>query len=171
MNLIHLWFLHQLFHLETWHHSWRGDAAVDFDCVSAGVAYSLLSLHLRNVCIQAGCQTGDRVVRVATCAQEPVVACTCRLPNPSQAHYYYYYLHAAQIFRYPTGGNCAWNGRAINVFMLPYLPDRVASCWDMCGCMCKALPGILSESKHNLGTGGSTSNMDHMVEWITSHFF
>jgi hypothetical protein len=61
-----------------------------------------LQVHMRNVWIQAGCQTGDWVVRVATCAQEPVVACTCRLPSPPQAHYYYYYLYA--IHKANAGG-------------------------------------------------------------------
>jgi hypothetical protein len=49
-------------------------------------------MHMRNVWILAGCQTGDWVVRVATCAQEPVVACTCCLPSPPQARYYYYMI-------------------------------------------------------------------------------
>jgi len=58
-----------------------------------GLPWHYCHMHMRNVWIQAGCQTGDWVVRVATCAQEPVVACTCRLPSPPQAHYYYYYYY------------------------------------------------------------------------------
>ncbi len=58
-----------------------------------GLPWHYCHMHVRNVWIQAGCQTGDWVVRVATCAQEPVVARTCRLPSPPQAHYYYYYYY------------------------------------------------------------------------------
>ena len=65
-----------------------------------GLPWHYCHMHMRNVWIQAGCQTGDWVVRVATCAQEPVVACTCRLPSPPQAHYHYYYYYIA------THGGC-----------------------------------------------------------------
>ena len=65
-----------------------------------GLPWHYCHMHMRNVWIQAGCQTGDWVVRVATCAQEPVVACTCRLPSPPQAHYYYYYYNESCTYSY-----------------------------------------------------------------------
>jgi hypothetical protein len=76
-----------------------------------GLPWHYCHMHMRNVWIQAGCQAGDSVVRVATCAEEPVVACTCRLPSPPQAHYYYYMqcledLHFALVIWKPI---LAWS--------------------------------------------------------------
>ncbi len=75
-------------HTECWHHK-TAAIVIQNDGAPLQTCFPYTATCIRvTLWIQAGCQTGDLVVRVTTCAQEPVVACTCRLPSPPQAHYY-----------------------------------------------------------------------------------